>query len=167
MARRRFTVRDIAEILEHWQAGRSISAISRSLGVCRGTVRKYVYAVEARGYRQGDPTPPQGWKTFLREVIPKPPNPSTRSEVFAKPLPYQNGIREALATTTAATIWQRLRDDEGVKVSKPSFYRYMQRTMLLISSRQALWKDYSRISRYSPIYSCTMWYRVKSWRLTS
>jgi hypothetical protein len=32
MARRRFTVRDIAEILGHWQAGRSICAISQSLG---------------------------------------------------------------------------------------------------------------------------------------
>jgi len=125
MARRRFTVRDIAEILEHWQAGRSISAISKSLGVCRGTVRKYVYAAEARGYRQGDPTPSQGWKAFLREVIPKPPDPSTRSEVFSKLLPYQNEIREALATTTAATIWQRLRDEEGVMVSLASFYRYL------------------------------------------
>ena len=38
----------------------------------RGTVRKYVYAAEARGYHQGDPTPPQGWKVFLNEVIPKP-----------------------------------------------------------------------------------------------
>jgi len=111
MARRRFTVRDIAEILEHWQAGRSICAISRSLGVCRATVRKYVYAAEARGYRQGDPTPSQGWKTFLREVIPKPPDPSTRSVTFARLLPYQDEIREALATTTAATIWQRLRDN--------------------------------------------------------
>jgi len=69
MARRRFTVRDIAEILEHWQAGRSICAISRSLGVCRATVRKYVYAAEARGYRQCNPTSPQGWKAFLREVL--------------------------------------------------------------------------------------------------
>jgi len=118
-------VRDIAEILEHWQAGRSICAISRSLGVCRATVRKYVYAAEARGYRQGDPTPSQGWKAFLREVIPKPPDPSTRSEMFAKLLPYQDEIREALATTTAATIWQRLRDDGGVMVSLPSFYRYL------------------------------------------
>jgi len=125
MARRRFTVRDIAEILEHWQAGRSICAISRSLGVCRATIRKYVYAAEARGYRQGDPTPSQGWKAFLREVIPKPPDPSTRSETFAKLLPYQDEIREALATTTAATIWQRLHDDGGVMVSLPSFYRYL------------------------------------------
>ena len=92
MARRRFTVRDIAEILEHWQAGRSICAISRSLGVCRATVRKYVYAAEAGGYRQRDPTPSQGWKTFLGEVIPKPPGPSTRSETFARLLPYHCGI---------------------------------------------------------------------------
>ena len=125
MARRRFTVRDIAEILEHWQAGRSICAISRSLGTCRATVRKYVYAAEARGCRQGDPTPSQGWKAFLKEAIPKPPDPSTRSEVFARLLPYQNEIREALATTKATTIWQRLRDNEGVKVSLASFYRYL------------------------------------------
>ena len=89
MARRRFTVRDIAEILEHWQAGRSIKAISRSLGVARATVRKYVYATEARGYHRGDPTLPQGWKAFLREVVPRPLDPSTRSKVFAilYPLP--------------------------------------------------------------------------------
>jgi transposase len=125
VARRRFLVRDIAEILEHWQAGRSICAISRSLGVSRPTVRKYVYAVEARGYRQGDPTPSQGWKAFISEVIPKPPDPSTRSEVFAQLLPYQEEIRAALATTKAATIWQRLRDEKKTEVSQPSFYRYL------------------------------------------
>ncbi len=118
-------MRDIAEILEHWQTGRSICAISRSLGVCRVTIRKYVYAVEARGYHQGDPTPSQGWKAFIAEVIPQPPDPSTRSETFAKLLPYQEEIRTALATTKAATIWQRLRDEKQVKVSQPSFYRYL------------------------------------------
>ena len=125
MVRRRILVRDIAEILEHWQAGRSICAISRSLGVCRVTIRKYVYVVEARGYHQGDPTPPQGWKAFIAEVIPRPPDPSTRSEVFAKLLPYQDEIRAALASTKASTIWQRLRDEKRVKVSQPSFYRYL------------------------------------------
>ena len=125
MVRRRILVRDIVEILEHWQAGRSICAISRSLGVCRVTIRKYVYVVEARGYHQGDPTPPQGWKAFIAEVIPRPPDPSTRSEVFAKLLPYQDEIRAALATTKASTIWQRLRDEKRVKVSQPGFYRYL------------------------------------------
>ena len=125
MTRRRFLVRDIAEILERWQAGRSICAISRSLSVSRPTVRKYVYAVEARGYHQGDPTPAQGWKTFLKEVIPKPPDPSTRSEVFAILLPYQDEIRGALATTKPATIWRRLCEDKKIKVSMPSFYRYL------------------------------------------
>ena len=125
MVRRRILVRDIVEILEHWQAGRSICAISRSLGVCRVTIRKYVYVVEARGYHQGDPTPPQGWKAFIAEVIPRPPDPSTRSEVFAKLLPYQDEIRAALASTKASTIWQRLRDEKRVKVSQPSFYRYL------------------------------------------
>ena len=62
-------MRDIAEILEHWQARRTIGAISRSLDVSRATIRKYVYAAEARGYRQGDPTPPQGWKAFIAEVL--------------------------------------------------------------------------------------------------
>lgn len=118
-------MRDIAEILEHWQTGRSICAISRSLGVCRVTIRKYVYIVEAKGYHQGDPTPPQGWKAFIAEVIPGPPDPSTRSEVFAKLLPYQDEIRADLATTKASTIWQRLRDEKKVKVSQPSFYRYL------------------------------------------
>ena len=92
-------MRDIAEILEHWQAGRSIGAISRSLGVSRPTVRKYVYAAEARGYRQGDATPSQGWKAFIAEVIPRPPDPSTRSETFARLLPFQEEIRAALTTT--------------------------------------------------------------------
>src|SRR4030067_2933199 len=107
MARRRFLVRDIAEILEHWQTGRSICAISRSLSVSRPTVRKYVYAAEARGYHQGDPTPAQGWKAFLKEVIPKPPHPSIPSEVFALLLPCQDEIRGALATTQPSPIWRR------------------------------------------------------------
>lgn len=41
-------MRVIAEIPEHWQAEGSICAISRSLDVCQATVRKYVYAAEAK-----------------------------------------------------------------------------------------------------------------------
>ena len=112
-------MRDIAEILEHWQVGRSIGAISRSLDVSRATIRKYVYAAEARGYRQGDPTPPQGWNAFIADVIPRPPDAATRSPVFAALLPYQDEIISALVTTKASTIWQRLRDEKKVNVLSP------------------------------------------------
>jgi len=61
MTRRRVTVRDASEILDHWQAGRSIRAIARSLGTGRPTVHKYISIAEAHGFRAGIPPPPQGW----------------------------------------------------------------------------------------------------------
>jgi hypothetical protein len=42
MARRTFDVIDVAEILVHWHAGRSLNEMSQSLGVDRKTLRKYV-----------------------------------------------------------------------------------------------------------------------------
>jgi predicted transcriptional regulator len=42
MVRRTFAVRDVAEILMHWQAGRPWSEIARGRGVDRNTVRQYV-----------------------------------------------------------------------------------------------------------------------------
>lgn len=125
MARRRFTVRDIAEILEHWRAGRSIRSIAKSLGVSRPTVRKYVYAAQARGFRPGEPAPSQGWKAFLKEVSPKPPDPSTQSKVFPLIHPFQNEIKDLLVTTCPATVWQRLTDEKRLSVSLPTFYRYL------------------------------------------
>jgi transposase len=127
MARRRFRVRDIAEILEFWQEGTSVRSISRSLGISRVTVRKYVHDAQAKGYYQDDPAPPNGWKAFLKEVIPNPPDPLTRSEVFARLFPCQEEIREALTTSAAKAVWQRLYDERGIRVSLASFYRYLNR----------------------------------------
>ena len=71
MARRRIMVRDVAEILEHWQAGRSIRAIARSLGADRSTIRKYIAAAKAQGYHPGPGGgPPQGWKAWVAETFP-------------------------------------------------------------------------------------------------
>ncbi len=52
MARRTFTVIDVAEILEHWYAGRPKVQVARSLGVDAKTVRKYVRAAEAAGFHR-------------------------------------------------------------------------------------------------------------------
>ena len=40
---------DVAEILVHWHAGRSLSEMSQSLGVDRKTLRKYVAPAVAAG----------------------------------------------------------------------------------------------------------------------
>ena len=55
MGRRSFAVRDITEILIHWQAGRPLRQIADSLGVDRNTVRKYVALAVRLGYRPGEP----------------------------------------------------------------------------------------------------------------
>jgi len=71
MARRRILVRDVAEIMEHWQAGRSIRAIARSLGADRDTIRRYVRAAQGQGYYPGPVGgPPQGWKAWVAQTFP-------------------------------------------------------------------------------------------------
>ncbi len=54
MARRTFDVIDVAELLVHWHAGRSLSEMSGSLGVDRKTIRKYIAPAVAAGIVPGD-----------------------------------------------------------------------------------------------------------------
>ena len=53
MARRTFDVIDVAEILVHWHAGRSLSEMAGSLGVDRKTLRKYIAPAVAAGISPG------------------------------------------------------------------------------------------------------------------
>jgi hypothetical protein len=46
---------DVAEILEHWHAGRRMVELSASLGVDPKTVRKYVAPAQAVGLSPGGP----------------------------------------------------------------------------------------------------------------
>src|SRR5262245_14392107 len=71
MGRRRFDVRDLAEILEHWHRGRPIAAIGRSLGVDRKTIRKDAALAPAAGFAPGEgPGPPGGWAAWLDAAHP-------------------------------------------------------------------------------------------------
>ena len=91
MARRVFTARDIVEIFEHWQAGRSIRAIARSLGLDRNTVRKYVRAAEDAGYSPGVRRSPQEWAEFVRQRFPRVADDRLRGSSFARIEPYLPG----------------------------------------------------------------------------
>lgn len=110
-------MRDITEILEHWQAGRSVRAMAKSLGTSRPTVRKCVSIAESHGYRPGQPPPAQGWKVFLQEVAPEVFDPVAQSKVFAELRSHRVCIEEMLADTSLLTAWQRLRDEQGLTAS--------------------------------------------------
>ena len=130
MARRRIMVRDVAEILEHWQAGRSIRAIARSLGADRSTIRKYIAAAKAQGYHPGPGGgPPQGWKAWVAETFPglteRGRNRPTRAELER----FREDIIAGLKETNAKTVWQRLKDDKGLTCSYNSLLRYVRREL--------------------------------------
>jgi hypothetical protein len=55
IARRRFEVVDIIEILQHWHAGRPKAVVATSLGVDRATVSKHVTPAVAAGMEPGGP----------------------------------------------------------------------------------------------------------------
>jgi transposase len=126
MVRRSFTVRDIAEILIHWQAGRPLRQIALSLGVDRNTVRKYVALAVSLGYHAEPPRLSlQEWSAVLREHAAQLVDPASRSLVFVEIARYHEAIAAGLKTNRATTVWQRLHTEQGLQASRRSFYRYV------------------------------------------
>jgi len=103
MARRKVTVRDAGEILDHWRAGRSIRAIAHSLGASHHTIRKYIAIAEAHGYRPGGSLPPEGWRAFLEEAAPEIFNPVLGSVIFAELRSRHDQIKGTVAYTNLMT----------------------------------------------------------------
>ena len=63
---------DVAEILVHWHAGRSLNEMSQSLGVDRKTLRKYVAPAVAAGIAPGGPAKSEDeWHELVREWFPE------------------------------------------------------------------------------------------------
>jgi len=127
MARRSFTVRDIAEILEHWHRGRPLSAVAQSLGVDRQTVRKYARAAERGGFVPGQGTgPPEGWAAWVDQQFPG-IRERWRQHPTGKELDTQKEAISALLREVRPTVaWRRLRREQGMTVSLSSFRRYVQ-----------------------------------------
>lgn len=126
MGRRSFTVRDMTEILMHWQAGRSIRQIARSLGVDRATIRKYVRLASSLGYRpQQTKLSAAEWASVLEAHAPELGGLAQRSAVFAEIAGYHAAIAAGLETNCATTVWQRLHDEQGLQASLRSFRRYL------------------------------------------
>jgi transposase len=126
VARRSFAVRDISEILIHWQVGRPIREIARSLNVDRKTIRKYVSLASKLGYRPGETRlSAQEWSAVLHQHAPQLVDPTTRSAVFTEIARFHEAIVAGLADNHPSTVWQRLHDEQGLRPSLRSFRRYL------------------------------------------
>ena len=126
MARRLFEMIDIVEILQHWYAGRPKTEVAASLGVDRGTIRKYVTPAEEAGMVPGgDSVSRVEWEGLARGWFPELIDAKARSLTFGEIDVHRERIEAMLATNRPATVWQRLRDEHGLRVGVTSFRRYV------------------------------------------
>ena len=142
MARREFGVRDIVEIYMHWQAGEGVRRIARSLGLDRKTVKKYIAPALEAGFRPGEARTEDEWKEFVRKTFPEVAEPVKRHKVFEEIGRFHGRIKEGLAENKASTVWQRLRDEEGLKASLTSFRRYIHAVMpeAVLAQEVTVWR---------------------------
>lgn len=127
MAGRRFDVADVVEVLQHWQAGRSERQLAHSFGMGRNRVARIVAAATAAGLCPGGPP----WSRADLEA--------RVSELFADRVGPHAGDQErqvarlhdlvvaGLETNRMSTVWQRLRDEQGLAVSVATFRRYVRK----------------------------------------
>lgn len=128
VGRRSFAVRDIAEILQHWHAGRPLKAVARSLGIDRKTVRKYAALAQQAGFAAGSGLePPEGWAAWLDDAYPGLREQSRQQPTSALLDPWREEVLHLLREVPPTTAWRRLHRERGLQVSLPSFRRYVQR----------------------------------------
>ncbi|MFI5540707.1 ATP-binding protein [Nocardia sp. NPDC051900] len=117
----------MTEILIHWHAGRSQSQIASSLGLDRKTVKKYVDPAVAAGLSPGGPgLSSDEWAQLVREWFPHLADTRLRQVTWPEIEKYREFIVAMLkAGVSKQTIWQRLRDEEGLVASSASLKRYI------------------------------------------
>jgi hypothetical protein len=126
MARRAFDVIDVVEVLQHWHAGRSKADVAASVGVDRGTVRKYVGPAEAAGLAPGGPPLSRAqWAELVGGWFPELVDAKARSLTYPAINAHRERIELMLATNTVTTVHQRLRDEHGLATGISSFRRYV------------------------------------------
>ncbi|HSW61754.1 MAG TPA: IS21 family transposase [Dissulfurispiraceae bacterium] len=122
-------MREIVEVYLHWQAGRSIKAIARSLGMDRKTVRKYVGAAVQAGLHPGEQRSDQEWAALVQKWFPRLVDRRRRSSCFGELEQHREFIREGLKTNRMSTVHRRLVERAGLAVSVATFRRYVHSQM--------------------------------------
>ena len=119
---------DLIELYVHWYAGRSKSELAESLGLDRGTIRKYLAPAEAAGLVPGgEPVGEEQWRQRTAEWFPKVVDAKLRQVTWPEIAVHRDYIVEQLkAKVTKATIHQRLRDEHGLQAGLTSLKRWIE-----------------------------------------
>jgi transposase len=119
---------DIAEILTHWYAGRSVKDISASLGVARNTISKYVAPAVLADLRPGGPPISEAeWAERIREWFPQLRDGRLRQVTWPAIEAHRDYIVDQLKrNVTMATIHQRLSDEHALACSVASLRRWVR-----------------------------------------
>lgn len=137
MAGRRFVVADVVEVLEHWRAGATVRHLAQSLGMGRGRVKRIVRAASAAGLTPGGPPRTvQEWEAAVPAVFAPRPLPVTTEQRLTLEQ-FHDAVVEGLRSNTATTVWQRLRDEQGLVVSLSTFRRYVRDRIQAVSPDRA------------------------------
>jgi len=126
MARRRMSVADVKEILVAWDVGENISAIAQRLGYSRPTVRKYTQAaiqagLERGGGRRGE----EEWERVARAAIHRVARRRERGMATEAVAQYHDYLEKRVGEVRLAVLHQRLCDEQDLRVSWRTFYRYV------------------------------------------
>ncbi len=129
MARRAISMTELIETIYQWHAGASISAVGRSLGLSRNTVKKYLGLAKKAGIERGRPLPD---RSELAVIL------SSRSEggclpnraapAQAKLAEHHDWVKEVLKDRdiTAKQIWRLLLEEHQCQVGYSSVKRYLR-----------------------------------------
>jgi transposase len=144
MARRTFTMVDLIELYVHWYAGRSKSALAESLGLDRGTIRKYLAPAETAGLTPGGaPVGEEAWRERIAEWFPTVADGKLRQITWPAIAVHRDFIVEQMkAGVTKATIHQRLRDEHGLEAGLTSLKRWIEANLPdeVVRSRVTVWR---------------------------
>jgi transposase len=131
---------DVAEILEHWHAGRKMVELSASLGVDPKTVRKYVAPALAAGLSPGGQAlSREQWAALAADWFPELADRSSLQSTWPEIANHGEQIRTWLVCgVTVSTIHQRLRDSLGLHASESSLRRWIGANLAEEANRNAV-----------------------------
>lgn len=120
---------DIKEILVQWDAGEDLSAIARTLGYSRPTVRKYVRAAERLGLTPGQRRRDEAtWDRLTADALTQVAAQRPPGAVTGDVSRFHGYLDLHVGRVHLTTLHQRLRDEQGLQASWGTFYRYVRAT---------------------------------------